>query len=139
MGMLEYLGGRIASAVGGQFSLTDTLDPSGGPAIVEGQLPEQFPVGIGMMPYQVSEDIVQAEGVEGIQLHYRGSFTEVMDLRDRIFDDLQGLHSISVSDALTIEQVYRSSSTSLGFDANLRLNWSDNYYVHHWAPSTHRL
>lgn len=139
MQLLEYFATRIAGVIGGQFSLTTPLDPAGGPAVTYGQLDDVFPVGIAITPYVVDAETFENSNTDGLQLYYRGTFSQVMDMREQIFNDLQGLSGIQVSDTLVIEAVNRRSGTSLGYDTNHRLNWSDNYYVRNWAPTANRL
>lgn len=139
MTLLEYMGRLIATAVNGQFSTDAPL--TGNLPVMLGDLSASFPRGIGLMPYAIENGGYLARDTEGFQVRYRGTFAQVMNMKSKVFDNLQGLHRPETPPdaSFQVEQVLRMSSGSLGYDANKRLNWTENYYVQVWQSTRHRL
>jgi hypothetical protein len=82
--------------------------------------------------------------VIGLQVRTRWSGQDprlVKDLSDAIYMFIQGKTWWTVGTgaaAVTIVQCLRQSGSSLGQDSNNRWEWSDNYYLTVWRPSTNR-
>lgn len=108
-------------------------------AIVPGLLPDQPDRAIALMPYNVSDDIATSDGVVGVQLRYRGrdDINDVLQIADSAFNALQGVDQLNFPGG-QIYQVQRNSSTPLGPDSSLRLEYVENYYLSVWHPTDHR-
>lgn len=92
--------------------------------------------------YGVSDDPVLADTTTGVQVRTRWAGpdpTGVDDLADLVFDRWQAAGPLTLPTGVRVVQMHRQSTTSLGQDAQGRWSRSDNYYVDHYQPATHRL
>lgn len=124
----------------GVWSADGTYDGTA-PAITVRAMPATPDAVLTLSAYGVSDDPYTADTVTGVQVMMRTGGTDPSttdDMADAVFDALQGLASVVVG-GVTVLEVERHSSLSLGRDDLNRWVTSDNYYltVHHPAP--HRM
>lgn len=92
--------------------------------------------------FAVSDDPTLADSVDGLQVMTRMGGLDprpVNDLADAIFDALQGLHDLTLSTGVRVNECGRRSGLPLGQDDLRRWLRSDNYYVTAYRPAPHRL
>jgi hypothetical protein len=98
---------------------------------------------IVLTPYGPLEQWDDGDVLQGLQARYRGdpnNPTSTLDIRDAFRDRFDGLGGTGVFDvgAVLVSQIYHDSGTSLGFDGNGRLEWSDNFHIQAARPTALR-
>ena len=97
---------------------------------------------ITLTGYGVTDDLVHADTITGIQVRCRWAGRDprpVDDLADLVFDLWHGAGPLTLPTGVRVLQLERRSSASLGTDDNGRWSRSDNYYATTHRPSPHRL
>lgn len=110
-------------------------------AIVVGQLPQEPDRVIALMCYPVEDDPALSDSIIGVRIRTRWGGLDlraVQDLSDLIFKYLQGKHQFTLSTNVHVVYSERNSGGPIGQDTSNRWEWSDNYYLTVWRPSTYR-
>lgn len=129
-----------ASGVGtwnpaGMYASTDT-------GIVLKVMPTVPDNAITLSTYPVTDDPTTADTVTGLQVKTRSGGQDprpVDDLADEVFDQLQGLHGVTLSTGVRVLEVEHKGGSSLGQDDLKRWARVDNYYVTTYRPGPNRL
>lgn len=130
----------LAAASVGAWNPTGVYDGSD-TAIVIKTIPETPDSVIALSAYPVSSDPALSDTVTGLQVLTRGAGQDprpVDDLADLIFDQLQGLHDLTLSTGVRVVQSLHHGGGSLGQDDLHRWSRSDNYYLTTHRPSPNR-
>lgn len=110
-------------------------------AIVRKFVPQSPDSVIALSTYPVTDDPSLSDSVLGLQVWTRMAGTDgspVDDLADAIFDQLHGLHDVTLSTGVKVVQCLHRGGASQGQDDLHRWSRSDNYYVTVWRPSPNR-
>jgi hypothetical protein len=97
---------------------------------------------VTLSTYPVSDDPTLADTVTGLQVMTRAGGADprpVDDLADAVFDQLQGLHDLTLSTGVRVVMVEHKGGSSLGQDDEKRWARVDNYYVTTYRPAPFRL
>jgi len=98
---------------------------------------------IVLTPYGPLNQWDDGDVLQGLQVRYRGDPndpTSTLDIRDAFRDRFDGLggDGLFAFGTVTVSQIYHDSGTSLGFDGNGRLEWSDNFHIQAARPTALR-
>lgn len=118
----------------GAYQATDT-------AIVLRTLPETPDAIIALTTYPVTSDPSLSESVVGLQVLTRTGGQDPRttdDLADSIFDQLQGLHDVTLATGVHLVQCLHQGGGALPDDDLHRWARSDNYYITAHRPSPNR-
>jgi hypothetical protein len=110
-------------------------------AIVLKTIPETPDTIIALATYPVTSDPALSDSVTGLQVLTRAAGQDprtVDDLADLIFDQLQGLHDVTLGTGVRLVQCLHHGGGSLGEDSLHRWSRSDNYYITSHRPSLNR-
>lgn len=137
-GLAAYI---AAGGIGASYS-TSGAYTSLQTGIVLGSIPQQPDRIITLTTYGVEDSPALSDSIVGVQVRTRMNGQDkrlVDDLDDAVFNLLHGLTNVTLTGGVTIVQMLRQSSGTLGQDETGR--WSDfsNYYATTWRPSTHRI
>lgn len=105
-------------------------------------MPPQPDNAVALSTYPISDDPTMADTITGLQVMSRAAGQDprqVDDLADLIFDQLQGLHDVTLSTDVRVLAVEHKGGSSLGQDDLKRWVRSDNYYVTTYRPGPNRL
>ena len=140
--LIKGIAQLLATASVGTWRSDGTAYQATETAIFLKQIAEQPDSAIAISTYPGTDDPTLSDSVLGIQILTRAageSSTPVDDLADSIFTQLHGLHDITLTTGIRVNQALRRSWASLGQDTDLRWMRSDNYYFTLWRPSLNRL
>ena len=130
----------LAGASVGVWSETATYGASD-TAITLRKMPATPDSALALSTYGVSDDPTLSDGVTGLQVRSRAAGPDPRphdDLADAVFEQLQGLHDVTLATGVRVVFVERRSFLDLGQDALHRWERSDNYYVTTHRPSLNR-
>jgi hypothetical protein len=119
----------------GAYADTDT-------AILLKVMPPTPDNAVVLSTYPVTDDPTLADTVTGLQVRTRAGGADprpVDDLADAVFDQLQGLHDLTLSTGVRVVAVEHKGGSSLGQDDLKRWARVDNYYVTTYRPGPNRL
>jgi hypothetical protein len=105
-------------------------------------VPQTPDAAISLTTYPVADNASLSDTVTGLQVRTRAAGQDpraVDDLADAIFDQLHGLHDVTLASGLRVVQCLHQGGGSLGQDDLKRWGRSDNFYVTTWRPSLNRL
>lgn len=140
---VDFLEGfaRLLGAAGvGTWSATGAYT-SGQTALVVGTLPQNPDRVVSLAAYGVDDDPSLSDTVQGLQVTTRWGGQdprEVARLTSRVFDELHGLHDVTLLTGVFVVQCLRRSHTSIGEDSNGRWRTVQNFYCTVHRPSKHR-
>jgi hypothetical protein len=94
---------------------------------------------VTLAPYVVASPTGLADFTQGVQIRCRGTTDPRVceDLADTVFDLLDSASGLTLG-GVSVVQMYRQSSTSLGQDGNSRWESSSNFYVEAMRPTLTR-
>lgn len=130
----------LATASVGTWSETGTY-AANVTAITLRKMPAAPDAAIALSTYGVADDPTLSDGVTGLQVRSRAAGPDPRthdDLADAVFEQLQGLHDVTLTSGVYVVFVERRSFLDLGQDALQRWERSDNYYVTTHRPSLNR-
>lgn len=126
----------------GTWLATGAYPTSTAAPIFLGSVPASHDRVIVLRAYGVSDDPHLTDGVQGVQVRYRGrkdlGAPDVDDLADEAFEALHGLQGVELA-GVPVLLCRRTSWTPLGDDDNRRAERSDNYHLNVMRPSPHRI
>lgn len=105
-------------------------------------IPQSPDTAISLTTFPVTDNASLSDTVTGLQVRTRAAGQDprdVDDLADAIFDQLHGLHDVTLASGLRVVQCLHQGGGSLGQDDLKRWGRSDNFYVTTWRPSLNRL
>jgi hypothetical protein len=92
--------------------------------------------------YVVQDDPTLSDSVIGLQVHTRTGGQDprtTSDLADAVFDQLHGLHDLTLSTGVRVVEIVRRSGAFIGQDELQRWSRTDNYYATVYRPGPNRL
>lgn len=116
--------------------------PADARAIFLKVIPQAPDTAISLTTYPVTSGAYLSDSVTGLQVRCRTGGQDprpVDDLADAIFDQLHGLHDVTLASGLRVVQCLHQGGGSLGQDDLKRWGRSDNFYVTTWRPSLNRI
>lgn len=138
--LLTGIAELLADASVGTWNPTAAYAPTD-KAIVLKVIPETPDTVIALTTYPVSSDPSLSDSVTGLQVLTRAAGQDprtVDDLADLIFDQLQGLHDVTLGTGVRLVQCLHHGGGTLGEDDLHRWSRSDNYYITAHRPSLNR-
>lgn len=138
---LDGLAQLLADAGAGKYRATGAYTDSE-VGIVVGLVPQKPAKVICLIPYPLTDDPSSTDSVLGLQVRTRSDTPDprtAFDLADGVFDALQGLGDVALSDTAVLKIAERTSGTPLGEDNQGRAEWSDNYQLKVNRPAAHRI
>jgi hypothetical protein len=138
IGLAEY-----AAANGGGTWNPAGIYTSGQTGIMIAASPPEPDKVVILTPYGPLGQWDDGDVLQGLQIRYRGARndpTSTYDLRDTWRDLLDGIGGDGLVEigGVLVSQIFAKPGTSLGFDGNVRLEWSDNFHIQAARPTALR-